>query len=117
MQSTNIESFLISFLSNRLSVPVSAYVPGDYDHKSDMVTVERDGGSKDNIAIDRPMITVQCWSDTRSNASKLAYLVDDAMSSLVLEPNIAKASRNSLYNFPDAAGNNRYQIVYDCVSF
>lgn len=122
MQSINIEIKLIAWLSQRVSTPVFAEVPNDTDAFGDtgrpeeFITVERTGGARDSEIIDRASIAIQCWSTSRSLASKLAYAVDDTMNDFVEAQGIARVQRNGLYNFPDQINGttiSRYQILFD----
>lgn len=111
----DIESILAEYLSARLSVPVAADVPED--KPSSFVSFERTGGGFGSIVLDSPMVAVQCWADTRSEAKALAYEVDDLIRRMPgVYHNVADASRNSLYNFPDPNSRKaRYQIVFEFI--
>lgn len=107
----NIEVALVTWLSDRLHMPVFASVPEN--RPVSFVTVERTGGAAKNIAFDNPQVAIQCWAQTRHDASKLAYKVAEVMSDFAYEPHIYSVFRNSLYNFPDPdSGMGRYQILY-----
>ena len=111
----DIEQAIINYLPNIIGLDVVADVP---EKKPDeFVSIERVGGNRDNVVIDRPTVAVQCWSISRKKAAELAYTVDDALQKITSVPNITSASRISLYNFPDPKSKkSRYQIVYGFVS-
>lgn len=105
------ESILVAYLSKYLDVPVAADVPEIRPDR--FVSLERTGGSFDQIVVDHPTLAVQCWGLSRSDAKNLAYKVDSLVRMIPDEiHNIAYVSRNSLYNFPDDK-QARYQIVFD----
>lgn len=117
MESINIEEHLASWLDARMGVPVLWEVPNP--RPSSFVTVERTGGQRDSVVVDRPVLAIQCWAASRAEASRLAYEVDALLPGFACEPGITKASRNSLYNHPDTDGAKirpRYQIVADLVT-
>lgn len=125
MRSIDIEAALIPWLAQRVSVPIFAEVPngkdqyGENGRPNEFITVERTGGARDTEVIDRPSVAIQCWSTSRSKASKLAYEVDEVMQSFLEVQGVTKVQRNGLYNFPDLLGGklaNRYQLIFDFVT-
>lgn len=112
----NIEEIIIAYLSNVFDIETYADVPKEYPVR--FVTVERTGGIRDSLVIDRPMVAVQCWAETRRDAADFAYKVDDALRSLPAHnKRVTFARRNSLYNFPDPESKKpRYQLVYEFVA-
>lgn len=109
----NIETTLIAYLREK---GFSAYANVPAKRPVEFVTVERTGGSHDAVAIDRPTVVIQSWSDSRLNASILAYNVNEAMLKCDAE-GVMRVSCNSMYNFPDTdSDTNRYQAVYDIVT-
>ena len=109
----NIETKIIDYLKKK-GFQVYANVPSN--RPASFVTVERTGGSHDSVVIDRPTVAIQAWADKRLSASELAYSVRDALSEMVSETNICKASINSIYNFPDpVSGVSRYQMIIDFI--
>lgn len=112
--SIDIEAKLIEWLNKRLDVAAYADVPASRPEQ--FITVERTGGGRDNVIIDRPTVAIQCWSTSRASAADLAYVVDDALPEFTQEPGINKARRTTIYNFPDEKGNPRYQLVCELVT-
>jgi hypothetical protein len=113
MQSLNIEAALIAWLGVRCEVPVSADVPAK--RPPAFITVERTGGPRENVVVDRPAIAIQCWAETRDKALQLAYSIDAILLGFTGVAGVNKVIRGSLYNFPDGK-NPRYQIVVDFVT-
>ena len=109
----NIETALIEYLKE---CGFDAYANVPVERPEEFVTVERTGGSHDAVAIDRPVVAIQCWASSRLDASILSYNVNSAMLRCDAE-GVMKVSCNSLYNFPDGeSGMSRYQAVYDIVT-
>lgn len=109
----NIETTLIAYLREK---GFKAYANVPKDRPAEFVTVERTGGAADKVAIDRPTVAVQSWSDSRLDASILCYNVDSAMRTCDAD-GVMSVKTNSIYNFPDAeSGQSRYQAVYDIVT-
>jgi hypothetical protein len=113
MENVNVEAAVIGFLSRELGgVPVYADVPAQ--RPGSFVTVERVGGQREDLTIDRCMVAVQCWDESRAKAAALAYRVDGLLARLPFEPRVCRVERNSLSNHPDTAGRHaRYQLVAD----
>jgi hypothetical protein len=110
----DIEEQVVSFLVTRGFV-ASTDVPNPRPAK--FVTVERTGGGRDNIVVDRPTVAIQSWAKTRKEAADQAYGIDAIIPDMVEIEDISRVERNSFYNFPDETGNNaRYQIVVDFVT-
>jgi hypothetical protein len=111
----NVEEEIIKFLNNQ-GFETYADVPNPRPD-NDFLTVERTGGQDINVALDNPSIAVQCWSNSRYNASQLAYEVADVMEQLRNNSKmITRCRQTSLYNFPyeDIP---RYQIIFDVVNY
>lgn len=110
MKPLNIEAAAIAYLDAALSVPVVADVPRD--RPGAFVSLERTGGARDSVVIDRAMLAIQCWAPTRHEASELALEVDAALPGLVTVPRITRVTRLGLYHFPDPeSGSPRYQLT------
>lgn len=111
----DIEAALIEYLSEKFpELHVSADVPNP--RPAQMVSVERTGGRADSIVLDHPQLSVMCWAASRSEAAKLAYLVDDAISEWD-DDRIPLMERSGLFNFPDSDGSPRYQITLEGVAY
>lgn len=107
----DVEAKLVAALSAALGCEVSASVPNP--RPLPLVTVERTGGGRDNVALERPTVAVQCWGGTRLEASSLAREADAAMAALEADPWCYRVSKNSESWFPGEGDEPRYQLVYD----
>jgi hypothetical protein len=111
----NVEEEIITFLNNQGFLSY-ADVPNPRPD-GDFLTVERTGGQDINVALDNPTIAIQCWSNSRYNASQLALSVTEVMELLRgSSKKITCCRQNSLYNFP-YENQPRYQIMYDIVNY
>lgn len=108
-----IEEYIIDYLGNALSVPVSGSVP--HPAPAEFVTVEKTGsGQADRI--DRATVAVQSWSSSRASAAALNELAKAAMLAAVSEPEISSVQLNSDYNYTDLTMDKpRYQAVFEIV--
>lgn len=105
----DIEATLIEWLSKNTDIEWHGNIP---KRKPPFGTVERTGGGMSDVVIDSPMVAIQVWGESRSQAKKIAYEVKRILPRIVYEPRFKKATIQSLYNFPDDKGNKaRYQIV------
>lgn len=112
----SIEDFVIQYLAEALTVPVSGDVP-NLGTNEEFVTVEKLGGSMTNH-IRRASIAVQSWSRSRMEACELNEMVKAAMERLTERHQISSAALSSDYNFPDLSRRQpRYQAVYEIVYF
>ncbi len=108
-----IEEFIIAYLGEALSVPVSGSVP--HPAPAEFVTVEQTGGGETDL-ISRATLAVQSWSSSRAAAAALNELVKAAMAAAVSCPEISSCSLNSDYNYPDMTMDRpRYQAGFDVV--
>ena len=111
----NIEKEIIEFLNNQ-GFDCYADVPNPRP-ENDFLTVERTGGQDINVALDNPTVAIQCWSDSRYNASQLAIEVTEVMELLRgVSKKITRCKQASLYNFP-YENIPRYQVIYDVVNY
>lgn len=110
-----VEEVIISYLTGKLTVPVSGEVPTP--RPTTFVTVERTGGSCTNkIRTDR--LAIQSWAASEAEAAALNELVIGAMEESVSCNEISKSKLNSNYNFTDTTTkHHRYQAVFDVVHF
>ena len=112
----DIEPEVISFLSGALGVPVKGEVP--YPRPEKFVTVELTGGQVDDLVIDHPMLAIQSWAPTKSEAKNLARYVDEVMrTDLPLEDGFLSVRRESLNPWPGENKEPRYQGVYAIVTY
>ena len=111
----NVEEEFIKFFDAQ-GYTVYADVPNPRPD-GDFLTVERTGGQEINVAIDNPTIAVQCWSDSRYNASQLAYEVANVAKQLPhYSTKVTRCKQTSLYNFP-YENLARYQVIFDVVTY
>lgn len=111
----SIEAFLVDFLGNRLSVPVSGDIPAP--RPACFVTIEQTGSRHLNH-INSADIAIQSWAETRAEALTLNQQVVDAMEEALAEVMISRCQLQSYYNFPDLSSKTpRYQAVYEVVHF
>lgn len=106
--SDNPEILLVKALE-LLGLPVALSVPNPRPPR--FLTVERVGGGYEGISarmVDRPLIAVQCWAETREQASQLA----EAASSVLRA--VKSCHVHSIVNFPDEK-QPRYQITCQIV--
>lgn len=108
----NIEATIVSYLNGK---GFNAYADVPNPRPKEFVTVERTGGTS-SVALDRPTVAVQAWSESRYKASELMLKVDACMKEITSLNDVTKCSRNSMYNYPDE-NQARYQAVYDLVTY
>jgi hypothetical protein len=104
----DVESFLIDWFGKIFTVPCYGDVPRDRPER--FITVERTGGPHE-LAMDRPTLAIQCWAQSRAQASVLAQTVCLALDELDAEPEVFYAKITGPYNFPTAEQEPRYQLV------
>lgn len=93
-----IEAFIIEWLSQRLSVPVSGSVPHPLPDR--FVTVEKTGGRvSDHIPAAR--LRIQSWGTSRADAAALGAEAEAAVRSSVQAPEISRAELSASYNDTD----------------
>lgn len=110
----NAEAWAISHLSDALGVPVLAEVPDERPAR--FVTVERTGGPSEFYR-DMPTLAVQCWAESRYEASELAEAAREAVMDIGGEPGVSRCEVASCYNFPDPDSRQpRYQLVIELVT-
>ena len=111
----SIEAYIIGYLSEALSVPVSGSVP--HPMPDEFVTVEKTSGSHTD-RIKGATVVVESWSTSRAAADALNELVKEAMEGMAAEDEISRCALETDYNYPDLATNKpRYQAVFDVVHF
>ena len=109
----NVEKAIIEYLNSK---GIKAYADVPKPRPEEFATVERVGGSSDSVVVDRPVVAIQAWAQTRYGASSLMYQIDSYMRDIAVGTNgIMRCKRNSLCNWPDE-NQARYQAVYDLVT-
>ena len=108
----DIESYIVQWLKGqkfRASTRVSNPRPA-----GDFLTVERFGGGLDNIVIERPRISIRCWSDSAANAAVLANRVKGLIPEIVRGGHVRKVEITAVANDPDETvdpPHQRYEIL------
>lgn len=110
-----IEEYVISALSEALSVPVSGSVPHPMPQR--FVTVELIGSSmRDMIRTAR--LSVKSWGESRADTAALYETVTAAMLALPARPEISSVTLNSGYNNTDLTSDRpRYDATFDVVHY
>ena len=106
------ERTLVDYL-NGADVGATAYYDVPSDRPASFVVVERTGGPRTDIVVERPMLDVQCWAHNRRDAALLADAVADALRAMpdaVAE--CFHANLTSTYRDADLeSGTPRYHVV------
>lgn len=110
-----IEEFVVKYLDDELSVPVSGEIPSPMPDT--FITVERTGGSITN-KIRTATLAIQAWAESIDAAANLCALVTETMENIVGEDEISRCTLDSSYNFTDTTTKHcRYQAVFDVVHY
>lgn len=110
-----IEKIILDYLSTALDVPV--YMEAPENAPESYVLTEKTGSSENNH-IKEATLAIQSIAPSLYKAACLNELVKDAMDKSISLGSIAKAKRNSDYNFTDTTTKSyRYQAVYDVVYY
>lgn len=106
-----IETTIIKYLSDTLTVPVYAERPEKPDKS--YVVIEKTGSSRTNF-VNRATVALQSYAATMLEAAKLNEDVKAAMDALIAIDKVSDSRLNSDYNFTDTETKEyRYQAVYD----
>lgn len=107
-----IESFIISFLSGELDVPVYGEKP-DKDKPKRYIVIDKTGGGKTNHLPDAT-IAFQSYAESKYQASLLNERLKKSVEKMIELDEIRGLTLNSDYNFTDTTTKEyRYQAVYD----
>lgn len=110
-----IETIVLDYLSEALSVPVSMEVPENPPDQ--FVVIEKTGGSEENH-IKSAMLAIQSIAPSLYEAAVLNEDVKTAMDGIADLDAIGRSSLNSDYNFTDTASKRyRYQAVFDLIYY
>ena len=110
-----IETIVLDYLSDVLSVPVSMEVPEDPPDQ--FVVIEKTGGGKENH-IKSATLAIQSIAPSLYEAAVLNENVKIAMDGIEALDSIGRSSLNSDYNFTDTASKRyRYQAVFDLIYY
>jgi hypothetical protein len=102
-------------LETRLGVPCRVEVPAT--RPAQFVTIERTGGTYER-GVDRPIMAVQCWAGSMSEAYALALAAREVLISLPeTVPSVCRSAVDSIYDFPDPDSDmRRYQLNLELVT-
>ena len=106
------ERSLVDYL-NGAGIGATAYYDVPSDRPESFVVVERTGGPRTDIVVERPMLDIQCWATERRDAALIADAVADALR--VMKDVVADCfhvSITSTYRDADLeSGTPRYHVV------
>ena len=115
--SLNVQSDLRRRLAEELA-PVEVRVSRPEGAPAELVTVRRDGGSRQDRLLDRPGIAIYCWAGSEERACELAEQVADAMERLPFEGGYALVSQDSMASDPDPDTRSpRWYLEYTITTF
>lgn len=110
-----IETIVLDYLSDALSIPVSMEVPENPPDQ--FVVIEKTGGGEENH-IKSATLAIQSIAPSLYEAAVLNENVKSAMDGIVVLDTIGRSSLNSDYNFTDTAAKRyRYQAVFDLIYY
>ena len=106
------EQSLVDYL-NGADVGATAYYDVPSSRPASFLVVERTGGPRTDIVVERPMLDVQCWAQTRRDAALLADAVVESLRAMPdAVPECFHVSITSTYRDTDLeSGTPRYHVV------
>lgn len=106
----DIETLLLERLS---ATDVEVYTEVPKDKPERFISLERTGGPFEDMILDKPIVVILCWAESRLEAKNLALKVDSLVRSMADDiDDVVESSRQSLFNSPDPTSHKpRYQIV------
>lgn len=112
----DIEGAFVGYLNAALTPPVSTRIPNP--RPVSHVRVQVVGGIVPNVALDAPLLLVECWAGTSTAAVELARqawaLVAASRGQFVGDAFVTRASLTRPVNFPDPdTASPRYQFTAD----
>lgn len=116
MAKTDVESVVVSWLNTILGSGWSAHGDKPDSAGEQYVLVDRTGGPRENIVLDKAEILIEVYHKTsRSTAKgKAQDIADRVIELLAYNDNITHAEVNSLVNLDDLISKyHRYQIYCD----
>lgn len=111
----NAEALLVAHLNAVDDRPAEAFMDVPANRPSRFITIERTGGPR-GLVREFPVFAIQCWAETRWEASELARQTTRNLEGLRAHPNVGRVEVTSTYNFPSPEGAPRYQIVAEVVT-
>lgn len=110
-----IEEYLVSYLSEALSLPVYAEEPPRPPES--YLIVDKLGSSEENLIISSS-VAIQSYGRSRLEAAELNEAVKQVMEALPERPEISRCKLNSDYPYTDTeTKRNRYQAVFDITHY
>lgn len=116
MAKVDVEAVVVAWLNSILGSGWEAYGDKPDDAPEKYVLVDRTGGPRESLVLDKAEILIEVYHKTsRSTAKNMALDIDDRIKELeAYSENITRAKRNSLVNLDDTlAQYHRYQIYVD----
>lgn len=110
-----IETMILNYLSEKISVPVR--MEEEPDLPEEYVIIEKTGSGRTNL-INRATVAIQSYSNSLYNAAQLNEKVKEAMNHITDLDDISRCELNSDYNYTDTSRKKyRYQAVYDLIFY
>ncbi|MDO5329008.1 MAG: hypothetical protein Q4E88_02755 [Coriobacteriia bacterium] len=107
----DVEKTIIDFLNDEIEDIHTYSDAPEKNRPNEFITVEIQNKNEDSF-ISKSTVAIQCWSNKRVNASKLAHRVCSELIKLVNIDYVSKCKIENFLNFPDLQGKiPRYQIV------
>ena len=116
MAKADVEVLVVSWLNSILATGWAAHGDKPKTAPAQYVVVDRTGGPREAMVLDRAEILIEVYSKTSRNAAKnVAYDIGDRIIELeAYNENITHASINSIVNLDDTlAQYHRYQVYCD----
>ena len=108
----SIESSVVDFLRDRLTVPVAEEVP--HGPLPSYVVVERTGGGDGKDGLRRAILAIRAVAPTLEQAVGISVQVRSAMRLLPVLPRVFRCECTREYNFTDTRSKERrYQAVFE----
>lgn len=111
----NGEAIIVAYLNDLAGRPAEAFMDVPADRPARFITVERTGGPREHVR-ELPTFAIQCWAESRWEASELARVTASNLEAMVTHPNVGRVTVSSTYNFPSPDGEPRYQLVVELVT-
>lgn len=116
MDKADVEEVVVAWLNSILGTGWAASGSKPKDNPEQYVIVDRTGGPRESMVLDRAVINIEVYHKTsRTTAKNKANEIADRIVELcAYEENITKAAVNSVVHLPDLIGQyERYQVYCD----
>ena len=116
MAKVDVEAVVVAWLNSVLPTGWDAYGDKPADTPAQYVSVDRTGGPRESMVLDKAEILIEVYHKTsRATAKTLALsLADQAIALEAYDANVTHAAVNSVVNLDDTlAQYHRYQIYLD----